>query len=303
MPAYEFWENNTGRTAVTDEQSGQEIPREFEAAVDSLVTTADVIAAAAATIGVAKGQPHPVYTYAYCTRISCDAVPNDPFRYVLKADYKEPRPVPGQPINPAGGGAGGGQPSPPDRQPIYRFTFRRQEVFRSKDVAGNHWVNSAGDLLEDPPPTFECIAIISVTRWYEDGDVAYTDLFDMMNTVNGAVWKGWPKHSLLVAGVDAEPVTENGWVGQKVTWSLEGKYKTPEQPGTATGGWRPTMVLDRGWRVLLPLIGPVAIQDLYGQTRSAPALLDGAGAEKADAADPVYLPFVQYEESDFSIIG
>ena len=308
MPTYIYFENDTGRDGSTDEKAGQSLTREFEVTTDTpAVDAGDIIAALATLAGVSKGAVHPTYAYARCTRISASPVKEYPGRWIVRADYQEPAPQPGSAINPGGGGSGGGQPSPPDRDPWVRGTFRRVEEHRTHDLG---WpnpgdkkliANSFGDPFENPPPFYSGVGVMTVTRYYDA--ISYSALMAYLNKTNDATWNGFAKDMLLITGVDWEPVTERGWVGWKVVYTVEHKDLPPADMRAAgqTGGWNPTPVLDQGW-MYREAGNELPFRDSTGHSPKM-GLLNGLDGSKAVGGVPTYRFFRQYDRISFAALG
>src|SRR5688500_2236559 len=103
MPTYLFETKYDGRPGSTDTEAGQTLSQAWDCDVvldvgesPGDVSAADVIAALAVTVGVLKGTAHPNYAAAKCTKVSADPT-DDPFMWVVKADYAEPPIQPGKP--------------------------------------------------------------------------------------------------------------------------------------------------------------------------------------------------------------
>lgn len=304
MPTYEFDVRNV-RDGSTDVKAGQALTIEWECVTDDeLLDAGDVIAALDSILGIGKGSPHPTYGYALCTNVAAVVYEQDPFRWNVKATFLEPKPQPGDPPNPSGG-----QPSPPDRQAYIRGNFRREDVFRGVDnsptivysagppeikaVQPRPFVNTAGDLFDNPPPIPLGVGQFVVTRFFDVLD--YSALRAYQNACNAAPWQGFPKHSLCILGIEWEPYSERGWFGAKVTFTVEHRPVTPEQQhinpanksgttpeqgvgpfigplqdlvaGAITGGFHPIPVLDVGWYcnrlTAAPQAGPPPVPAVY----------------------------------------
>lgn len=312
MPTYAFYLKNV-REGSTDANAGQSLTLEWEGVCDDAsVDPGDVIAAFTTTVGIGKGSPHPTYAYALCTRIDARGNDRDPFRWDLKAQFLEPKPQPGDEVDPDGG-----QPSPPDRAPQVRGEFRREDAVRNRDNDDRPFVNSAGDYFDNPPPIPLTIGSFTVTRFYESID--YFVLRSYENKCNSEEWEGFPPHSLCITGVPWEPYSERGWNGWKVVWTVEHREVTPEQEsivdlapfgdlvgGVVTGGFYPTPVLDAGWYELPG--GVLADKRPYeepagsGRPSTVPGLLDGETGERADANGPYYVGFDIYGRISFAAL-
>lgn len=311
MPLYVFSLNNA-RDGGTDVDAGQDLSMEWECECDTATVDAgDVIAALALLVGIAKGSPHPTYLYARCTSVRATVHDQDPFRWTVRALFKEPRPQPGDPVNPSGG-----QPEPPDREPLVRGSFRAEEVFRGYDRDNNAYTNSAGDYLADQPPTEETIGEFTVTRYFAAID--YTVLRGYRGKCNDEPWQGFPKHSVKIRDVSWEPHSERGWSGWKVVFTLDEKQVQPEQlqipylthltdlEDGITGGWHPIPVLDIGYYEMIDQGGGVYKKVAYaepagsGRPKDVPGMLDGDIGLRSDV--PKYLGFDHHPRISFAIL-
>jgi hypothetical protein len=317
-PAYAFFEKNE-RDGSTDTSSGQSLTLQYEATCDdATVSAGEVIAALDTILGIHKGSAHPNYAYALCTTIAAKVVPADPFRWDVTATYKETRPQPGSPVNPSGG-----QPSPPDRAPWVTGSFRREDVFRTVDNSPNDGVsvfgpypftNSAGDLLDNPPPIPLAVGQITVTRYYDA--ISYTALKGYENKCNADVWSGFPKHSLCVMGITWEPATLGAWSGWKVVFTVEHRDVTPEQQNIndlseiadledgITGGFHPVPLLDVGFYYYPGGAGNKTVYDEpagSGVAKPVPGFLDGINGDRHTA--PHHRGFDIHGRISFAILG
>lgn len=301
MPTYAFEVKNV-RGGSTDVDAGQDLDLNWDCLTDTATVDAgDVIAALFTEEGIAKGSAHPTYAYARCTRITANCFEQDPFRWMVRAEFKEARPQPGDEVNPDGG-----QPEPQDRLPKISLTFRREEVFRGYDRAGAKFVNSAGDYFENAPPLYEGVGVFTVVRFYET--LSYTALAEYLNKRNSDEFEGHPIDSLLIVGITVEPHSERGWYGWKVTYTIERKATNPEQaqiPGAPgpTGGWHPIAVLDAGRYYLESGINRKIYDEPAGSgvPKQVPGFLNGTNGDRSD--DPKYLGFEIYESISFAFLS
>ena len=326
MPTYTFDLENE-RDGGTDAQAGQDLSMVWHCLCDTATVDAgDVIAALDAQESIAKGSAHPTYGYARCTSIRAVVLPADPFRWKVTAKFLEPRPQPGDEVNPSGG-----QPDPPDRAPWVTGSFRREDVFRGVDATPSaagppateprDFVNSAGDRLDDAPPVPLGVGQITVTRYYTS--ISFAALLAYQNACNAAEWQTFPPHSLCITGITWEPHSERGWSGYKVVFTLEYKAVTPEQqkinpsnlsgagPFTGpiadmddgiTGGWHPIAVLDLGYKYLDAGTTPTVYDDPEGSgiPKPVPGFLNGIDGQRA--SDPKYLAFDIHPRISFAIL-
>lgn len=301
MPTYAFEVKNV-RGGSTDVDAGQDLDLNWDCLTDTATVDAgDVIAALFTEEGIAKGSPHPTYAYARCTRITANCFEQHPFLWMVRAEFKEPRPQPGDPVNPEGG-----QPEPTDRDPWITGGFRREEVFRGYDRAGDPFVNSAGDQFENPPALQDGIGTLTVTRYYDS--INFTALAGYQNKRNNDEWQGLPIDSLLVVGIQFAPHSERGWTGWKVVFNLEYKDETPEQneiggAPTVTGGWHPIPVLDVGRSYLDGGTTRRTYDEPSGSNvpKAVPGFLNGVDGDRSD--EPKYLGFRIYNNISFAFLG
>jgi hypothetical protein len=307
MPTYTFNRKNE-YDATTDASSGQDLTIIWECLTDTASVEAwQAIAALAAQESIFKGAPHPSYSPALCVNVTAKKWTQDPFRFDVTAKFKEPRPQPGDPVNPEGG-----QPSPPDREPWIRGTIRREDRYQTRDLGDRTFKNSAGDLFSDPPAVPWALGQLSITRYYDSID--YYTLKSLENTTNNAAWKGFPAHSMLVESVEFEPHSVSGWNGWMVVYLLTHRAKSPEQAeitnlaeftaglvgGVVTGGWHPWPILDVGYKYLDGST-PRTYDEPAGSgiPKPVPGFLD-AGARSSDAT---YLGFDIYARAGFTVIA
>lgn len=296
-PTYTFTQNHA-RDGSADVVGGRQLTSEWECVTDTIsgVNADTVIDALFVALGVAYNVAHPTYPAAKVTNLSAVVDSRAPYRWTVKATYFEPRPQPGtDPQAP---------PDPPDRDPWVRGSFRREDVFRgvdntsaieipdpddpNPDPAGvpngrrpRKFMNSAGDLLDNPPPIPLSVGTLVITKYFTAID--YFTLKAYENCCNTAAFYDFPPHSLCVIGVEWAPHTERSWFGYKVVFNLEHRAVTPEQLSiktenpenilgagadnmpwsgsltdlstltipnaakTPTGGFHPVAVLDIGW--------------------------------------------------------
>ncbi len=298
MPSFIFEETYDRRPGSTDAEAGQQLARAWDCDVildigeePEDVSAAEVIAALALLVGVLKGVGHPNHDDATCTKVEADPT-DDPFIWSVRADYSEAPIQPGKP----------NAQKPDVRDPQVSVKCRREPYYGAVDLLGKAYRNSAGDYFDNLPPRFIAVASITVVRWYLTFDIDAA-LEDFINRINLFTWRGLPPDSVCMMDIDAQPFSENDWNGVQVTYSLEHKPVTPDQDVTATGGWRPSRVLDQGYNFIDGDGKKQAAPDDYGQPTRTPVLLDGlTGARLAAGQPPKYIDFVEHFRVDFSAI-
>jgi hypothetical protein len=335
-PVYTFDQKNV-RDASTDWQAGQALTIEWEATCDEAnVDGGDIISALASIVGIEKGSPHPTYGYARCTNVSARVYEVDPFRWDVRATFLEPRPQPGDPVNPDGG-----QPEPPDRDPWVSGVFRREDRFPNVDnspsipydagppevleVLPRQFTNSAGDPFDNPPPVPMGVGGLTITKYYNS--IAYFDLLEYQNCCNADDFFDFPPHSLCVMGISWAPHSERGWSGWKVTWNLEHRKVSAEQKqihpnnlagtgagnpftgpiqdivggvGGITGGYHPIALLDIGWNEIDTSKHAYWEPEASGASSPVPGLLNGINGGRASGAH--FLAFDMHPRISFAIM-
>ena len=108
-----------------------------------------------------------------------------------------------------------------------------QTVWRDWD---NEWyANTAGELIT-PLPTWQRTLCSAEFTQFESSSLSLQEIADRNNTINNAIFKGFPIHCLLLHVLNAEKGEYNGFKTWKVTYKLT---YAPEYShgGNDVGGW------------------------------------------------------------------
>lgn len=191
-------------------------------------------------------------------------------------------------------------PADPDSDPaivLDRDSYEIDEVME-KDAADTPVLNSAGDPFD--PPLMRLITI-NVTRVQFSGTTVPPWWSSLANKVNDA-------DITIVGGEEVEA----GYAIIKLPKSSTTLYRSGVSYSQFTyeihvrndRKWSEKNVLDQGFRYKDGEDRHDIVDSLTNKTVTAPVLLDGAGGILADpsTATAVYLPFVEFEEADLSIV-
>jgi len=301
MPTYEVYDDWTARAVSVDAKSGRKFKRAITVRTSDPTFTwgGEAVDAMSVIAGVYIGSPHPNWSSARCIRIGdADSHPDDPSLFIIPVDYEEPLPVPGQvygvsPPPPGGpppppGQNTGTPPEPEYRDPIPKVSFREVPYYKPYDLLLNAFKNTAGDLLEDPPPMFRNNGLL---RWRVH---RATWSFALGMLVNGKVnqydWNGLLAKTLKVNIENAEAVTEKG----RTFWVVDYLIEYNEDL------WIPTKVLNAGRRYkdadgkfVLPT------DEKKGFSTNNLVLLDAAGMK---TTTPLDLEFTLFGLLDFAML-
>ncbi len=198
-------------------------------------------------------------------------------------------------------------PVPTDEQPQIRFgsvarNLAVQASFDTVDIVGLPQTpieNSAGDPFDPPLDQDQSNLVIFIQRNETSEDFSpdiITDFKDTMNVKAIAV-AGISIGALqgLFRDISADRMFDaEGTQYWSVTYQVEVDRKTHVRA-----------VLDRGFNILGagPGFGVSAILDNDLKPVNEPRKLDGAGAELAAGADPVYLDFQTYDTTNWEILA
>lgn len=150
-------------------------------------------------------------------------------------------------------------------------------------------LNSAGERFIPVPMRTLSIRTLTVEANFLQYDPVATWYYE--NTVNDAVWYGFPEKSVLCKSITAQLDLAGNQPYAKTTFVFWIRYPSWE-----------LSILDAGYNQLLDVLTPIL--DKYGQPVATPQLLDGQGALLTPGADPVFIepPYNQYTTNDFTLL-
>lgn len=285
------------RTATVSAAGGRKLLRVFDVRLVDDVTGEPYMSngpAAVELLGIFIADPHPDWASALCTSIEPAPDGEDPSNWVVKVQYEEPVPLPGEVAGAAGGGGGHGQtPSEPTaRDPKISVSYRLEPVYERKDLDGKAFNNGAGDPLEDVPARYAVVGLIRFTIYKATYDFAAG--VALMDKTNAAAWRGFGARTLKIAGVNANRVTERGRSFWEIEFLIE-YYRDND--------WTRVLVLNAGRRFKDAAGKLVNVSDFYGKNSSGIELLELNGTILFNRAVPTYISFRVRETADFTLIA
>jgi hypothetical protein len=172
------------------------------------------------------------------------------------------------------------------RSVVWKTTAQKYTTAVDTDLTGTPYLNSAKQSFENPHERDNPRLVLTATKNYATYSDA--DIITYFGTINNAVWRGYPKWSVKIDGIDKVTMYENGTQYDQVVWTF---LYEPNK-------WHPYKALDAGYYslsagVLTPLT------DNRGQPLTKPKLLNGSGAV---TTTPTYLSFTDYFEANWSSI-
>lgn len=306
MPTtFTFDELTDGRRGGEANSAGRRLNRQWECWTTgdpAISTEAAVITALGTQLGVYRGTPNPEFTSCLCDSIGADMDPQTPYRWLVKASYIEPKPVPGTlpggSPSPPPGSPPTTNPTPADRPPLNNGTTQRRPFWLEHDRENIPFKNSAGDWFEDPPEQTVGVAVRKVTKWYTNWSPK--NATNYLDSINAEEWEDvqsgdtWDAYKCKIVGIDDTIKTQGPFVFTEVVFTIEclGDDKL----------WFPFRVLNIGRNVLKDGKREPAAADKTGRGISGMVLLAADGTQLAPDAAPTYSEFDIFQAIDFNAI-
>lgn len=172
--------------------------------------------------------------------------------------------------------------NPLDRPVQFSASFLEVQVPLEKDRDGNATKNSHNVPFNPPPMVPEAMPVLNARANKAAFDFSLANQY--VNTVNNAEWYGVDAGKARVTNITGDgPKEENGYVYYEVSVDVQFNRR----------GWQPS-VLDSH------IVQNEKDAASFAQVIGSRVLLDGAGAKNSTDANPVFLDFNYYEETDFN---
>jgi hypothetical protein len=198
-----------------------------------------------------------------------------------------------------GGGSGGdpgekGGKSPENREqdplnePVkWRLSFVSIPQAKFKDLDGKEYVNSAGSPYNPPREVTRKIAVITAVKNYSQ--FLYWPAAEKFGGVNSQIWKGFPKYSVKIEGLEIEEDFRNDVSFMRATWTFHvDKFL-----------WIPTEILNKGTHYLDELDLTIKVPFVDSTGAHYEGLLDQEGLW---SNTPTYRTYREYEPISFAFI-
>jgi hypothetical protein len=240
---------------------------------------------------------------AVCSSIDCQSVPQNPRYFEVIAEFSTQ--ASDQKSSPDPGGTV--SPNPTSWIPVYRTSYEKHPVESVFDATGKLIVNSAGTQFAGSLTRFRTITTFTFSQ-YEPDTLTEQDLHDRNETVNNAIFRTFPKYTLLLSVLGSDRGYFNGYPARKVEYQLK-YYKGPaastfKEWNSGTSTWVAGVGV-AGWRRLVKDVGP---EYLVGGVKTKATLngrsievnLDGSGGIVASSGEAAVLAFNEYRLINFS---
>ncbi|ADG70071.1 hypothetical protein Plim_4264 (plasmid) [Planctopirus limnophila DSM 3776] len=244
--------------------------------------------------GVEQFYTHPRDPFAFLRKLSCTDVPDkiDPWVYELNLEYSTDQPdLQEQPPKEPG------ESDDPLLDPMeIEWQSEETQTIKFRDRDNRPFLNTAGDVIESPPPIPDSTLKLVVTRNEAYYDPARARFFG--NTINQHAFYGCEPGQLRLHPFGSKQSRRNGRIYWPHTYIMEFKQD----------GWQPKQI-SAGYRELVDgqltrIKDPETRNDV-----SEPIPLDADGraipAEdlKANPDLAVYIEFTGFRETDFAQLG
>ena len=272
-----------------------------------------ILEALSAEEEVAYGRRHGEDATALCSRINPERSKQDPYLWQVAVEWHTKH--------------GGSQPDddqllPDQRRQRWTYRFSQVRKFRSRDLDGRCFKDSAWTPF-NPPPTVPIIVDEWTVRGYAGALTRWADR-EFMNACNSEPWFDLLPGEAMIENITASDEFEMGqwwWVKQitiLVSPKFEGTHGLDEWDNIPPeGGFDYEYILDAGPKKLVdangappspghPAVRAIPIADDVNGTpylAGSPVLLDGQGRILAANAEEVYLRFRTKNEIDFNLLG
>jgi len=235
---------------------------------------------------------------------------SEPIKWEIRLGYSSARASGG-----GGGGGGGNSPrqqrekaaaaqhgeiphaDPTQRRLVVRYGHQEyEEALEFDEITGQPAWNSARERFVPPIMRPMSFRVVTLERNELEFDAEFTDQF--LNMVNAGTFYRYSAGKVLCKAIDAELNFEGGIPFYEVTYVFWVRQRS------IRGGTWVWKQLDAGLNELDANGKPIAIRDAQtSQPVSAPRPLDGLGHALVVGANPVYLDFNRYPQTNFALLG
>lgn len=266
----EYWND----TAGDDDSPGREYTRHFKAHTDDILDSPKV------ALDYAEcPQVHDVYvdtrsldlggepftdTGALAVKRHAERASDTPYIFMVDIEYSTRYGDPEKQIE-----------DPTERPPTRDWSGASEEIALIQDVDGRPIVNSAGEFLE-PPQTDELgSAVVTITKFINDGDFNPVTYVSYQGATNSDTFLGFDPGTCKFKSWKAPPHFENGISCRQLTVEIHIREQ----------GWA-RYLLDQGYQARKLDVDDDTLSQIvdgFGATPSGPTLLNGEGRKLTDA--------------------
>jgi hypothetical protein len=264
-------------------------------------------------IPVARPVPDAYYgdPFVVCQGISSQPVEGNRCLFKVTAQY-------GTIQGPPSDGGPSDNPDPLQRAPDISWSFETEPLFRSTDISGNPFVNSANFLFDPPPQIDRQILVLNVliNEATYNATLAYQYIGTINQSGGSILGFSFGEGEALCTAISGQRQYENGYTYWQVSYQFKFKasftaiHKLANAPAAASSGIIPAWdhaVLDSGYYTRSVADGIQRIKDADDVEMQQPWPLDGAGgllvpvsAGGGVIVNPVFIVFQVYERADFT---